>query len=172
MNLNGFSPLTQTHHPVISSSAQSALGLRSQWLALKVLSAGAANICCRSAAPTRRHHQSGLHPGYPLPGTLRVRLCTGTFLLAYGAIWFRGALFWGTACLCEGWWDAGGFQSPALAPGTPISPCPSPLWGRWWGSCGGERAWQGEGEERRERLSFLHTAATCFASRSSSLARK
>lgn len=49
VNLNGFSPLTQTYHPVISSSALSARGLWSERLALEVLSAGAANICCRGS---------------------------------------------------------------------------------------------------------------------------
>lgn len=173
MNLNGFSPLTQTHHPVISSSAQSALGLRSQRLALKVLSAGAADICCRSAAPTRRHRQSGLRPAVPaLPAPFpRHAPCAPLNRHLPSCLWCRlvsGCPFWGTACPWEGRRDAGGFQSPALALGTPVSPCPHPP----WGSRGGEGARWGEGGERREPLSFLHTAATCFASRSSSLARK
>ena len=56
VNLNGFSPLTRPYHPVISSSAHSARGLRSERAALSVLSAGTAAartqlhpalVCCR-----------------------------------------------------------------------------------------------------------------------------
>lgn len=161
VNLNGFSPLTQTYHPVISSSALSARGLRSERLVLEVLSAGAANICCRSGthpassrgttpAPSPRHAWHGCAlPRVPLEPAPSVSFM-GLSNLGH-PLWGQRPRFRMVGC------RRGRGARPAL-------PVP-PARGGGVEVCGGQ-------QERRKRVSFLHTAATCFASQSSSLARK
>lgn len=122
MNLNGFSPLTQTYQPVISSSALSAQCLWSELLALGVLSTGAANICCRcSPHPTELAWDDACAPSPARLARLCPSLCAfgaSAFGFIYGVIQF-GVPFVGTVSPVQDggvpvwWWCQ---TSPPRAP--------------------------------------------------------